>query len=223
MSDLLKDIVDELKTFIKGNTFDVVVPPLLFIIINNFTSLYTAIIISLGVALCVVIIRVIRRQKWQYSVGGLIGILVASTFGIIAGNAKDYFLPELISALFFSLLSLVSLLIKKPLAAWTSHISRGWNREWYWRRDILPAYQEVTVFWTIFLFMRLLVLTYVYVNGSAVSLYLSNLILGFPMTIVVLVITYVYGIWRLKKLGGPGIDEFINDIPAPWHGQKKGF
>lgn len=223
MSQIFKDITDELKVFIKGNTFDAVIPPLIFIFIQNSFALITAISISLTLAFMLFLYRIYGKQKWQYSIGGLIGVFIASGFAFIAGNAKDYFLPELISGLFFSLLSLLTLIIKKPLAAWTSHLTRGWKREWYWRSDIRPAYQEVTVFWTIFLFLRLLALTYVYLNGNTFSLFLSNLILGFPTTLLVLIITYIYGIWRLSKLKGPSIDEFTNLTPPPWKGQKKGF
>ena len=31
------------------------------------------------------------------------------------------------------------------------------------------------------------------------------------------------GIWRLRKLGGPSVEEFLSHQPAPWKGQKKGF
>ena len=223
MSQIIKDITDELKVFVKGNTFDAVIPPLLFIFLQNRFALIIAISISFLFSFLLFLYRIFRKQKWQYSIGGLIGVAIASAFAFIAGNAKDYFLPELVSGLFFSILSLLTLIIKKPLAAWTSHLSRGWNRVWYLRPDILPAYQEVTIFWTIFLFLRLGVLTYVYLNGNAFSLFLSNFILGFPTTLLVLIITYIYGIWRLSRLKGPSIDEFTHLVPPPWKGQKKGF
>lgn len=47
--------------------------------------------------------------------------------------------------------------------------------------------------------------------------------LGLPVTISVLVLSYIYGVWRLKKLGGPGIEEYRKKSPRPWKGQMKGF
>lgn len=55
------------------------------------------------------------------------------------------------------------------------------------------------------------------------GLFLINTLLGFPVTIAVLILSYVYGIWRLKQLGGPGIDEFRAHAPKPWRGQTRGF
>jgi len=58
---------------------------------------------------------------------------------------------------------------------------------------------------------------------TSAGLFLINTLLGFPVTIAVLVLSYVYGIWRLKQLGGPGIDEFRAHAPKPWRGQTRGF
>ena len=167
--------------------------------------------------------RIVRKDRWQYAIAGLFGVAIASGFAYLAGNAKNYFLPGLISGLFFFLLSLGTLIIKKPLAAWVSHLSRGWRIDWFWRNDIKPAYQEVTYFWTAFFLIRLILLTLVYLRANSWMLFLSNIVLGFPTTILVLSLSYIYGIWRLTSLKGPGIDEFIAQTPPPWKGQQKGF
>jgi hypothetical protein len=61
-------------------------------------------------------------------------------------------------------------------------------------------------------------------NQSAVSpLVWANTLMGMPATIVILVISYVYGIWRLKTLKGPGIDEYLNGKLPPYRGQNRGF
>jgi hypothetical protein len=39
----------------------------------------------------------------------------------------------------------------------------------------------------------------------------------------VLAVSYVYGIWRLRKLGGPGVEEFESGKEPPWDGQTRGF
>jgi hypothetical protein len=47
--------------------------------------------------------------------------------------------------------------------------------------------------------------------------------MGLPATFLILTISYVYGIWRLKQLGGPGIDEFDAKKQPPYRGQNRGF
>ena len=52
---------------------------------------------------------------------------------------------------------------------------------------------------------------------------LSKILLGWPYTILILVLSYLYGIWRLGTLKGPSVDEFITGDGPPWKGQKRGF
>jgi hypothetical protein len=223
MSQLFKDIKSEVQSFIKGNTLDALIPPLLYLIISRSYSILLASGIAIGFSLITFIIRIIRKQKWQYAIGGFLGVTIASGFAYFAGNVNNFFLPDLISGAFFFILSSVSLLIKKPLAAWVSHLTRGWTRSWFWRKDVLPAYQEVTLYWTVFFLLRLVVLVVVYLNGDPWILFVSNSILGFPATFVVLIFSYIYGIWRLRRLKGPGIDEYNEGTLPPWKGQTKGF
>jgi hypothetical protein len=50
-----------------------------------------------------------------------------------------------------------------------------------------------------------------------------NALLGWPALIILLVFSYLYGTWRLGNLKGPSTEEFKNQTPPPWQGQKRGF
>jgi len=50
-----------------------------------------------------------------------------------------------------------------------------------------------------------------------------NLVTGWPATILLLVISYVYGTWRLRHLEGPNVEEFRAGAEPPWAGQRRGF
>jgi len=221
--NLIKELIEELKSVISGKTFDAILPPTVYVITNNIFGLIIGIILSIVVALLISIFRVMKNQTWLYAFGGFLGVLIASSFAYFASSAENYFLPDAITSAFFVLLIIVSLFIKKPLAAWVSHLTRGWNLKWFWRKDVKPAYTEVTLFWGTFFFMRFLIEVYLLMNGNVFQLFWSKILLGLPALIIVLIITYVYGIWRLHQLGGPGIDEFNEDKKPPWEGQKRGF
>jgi hypothetical protein len=223
MTNLTKDIISELKSFIKGSTMDALIPPILFMIMQNLFTLSVAALVAIGSAGILFLYRLFKKEKWQYAIIGFVGVAIASGFAYIAGNAKNYFLPDIIGAIFTFSISLISVVAKKPLAAWVSHLTRGWTIDWFWRKDIKPAYQEVTLFWTFFFFLRLVILISVFTSGNTLILFVSNFILGFPTTILILTISYIYGIWRLKTLKGPGIDEYNDNKEPPWHGQRKGF
>ena len=88
---------------------------------------------------------------------------------------------------------------------------------------MLPAYREVTIFWLFFFIARLSVEVYLYLESTVEELVVANIIMGIPLLITVLTISYIYGIARLRRMGGPGIDEFMDGVNPPYRGQVKGF
>lgn len=223
MSDLRKDLLDEFKTVIKGKTIDAIIPPFVFLITNNIFGLYPGTIIAIGVSLILGFMRLRKKQSITYAIGGTLAVGIASGFAIYSGNANSFFLPRIITSASLALLAFATILIGRPMAAWASHLFRGWEWDWFKRRDIKPAYIEVTILWGILFLVRMSLQIAVYNKGDLMQSTWVNTLLGFPSTLTVLMISYVYGIWRLKSLKGPGIDEFREGKSPPYRGQTKGF
>ncbi len=223
MAGKSKEILEELKAVGSAKTLDALLPPLLFVLINSLFSLDPAVFAAFSLALLLGISRLVRRQPWQYALGGLLGVIIAAGFAYLTRSAVSYFIPALVGSILLLALALVSLFVGKPLAAWASHLTRGWPLEWFWRSDIKPAYREVTIFWATLLAMRLAVQITLFRGGDAAKLAWTNTLLGWPFTVIVLILTYLYGLWRLRSLGGPGVDEFREGKEPPWRGQLRGF
>jgi hypothetical protein len=223
MKKLAKDIGDELKQFISGKSMDVVIPPILYLVGNNLFGLKEGIILALSLAIILGIFRFFKKESILYALGGIGGVALASGLALIADNAANYFLPKIISSGAFFLVAIISVLIGKPLAAILSNVSRGWEFDWFLRGDIKPAYREVTIVWALLFLGRMSLQIFLYTRGNLTELGFASILLGFPTTLTVLIATLIYGIWRLKRLGGPGIDEFREGKNPPWEGQKKGF
>jgi uncharacterized membrane protein len=221
--DRLKDLLSEIKLIFTGKTLDAIIPPLIFVIINGYLGLSIAIIVSLVIALVFFIYRVVSKQSFSYALFGLVGILLAGGFAFVANNATNFFLPDIITNGFILVLSIGSLIINKPIAAYLSHLTRGWTLNWFWRKDILPAYREVTYMWTAFFLIRTIIQVVLFIGNDVNALLWTSTIMGLPATFLILTISYVYGIWRLKQLGGPGIDEFDAKKQPPYRGQNRGF
>ena len=222
MSIRIKELLEELRTVLSSKTIDAILPPLIFVLTSNFLNLTIASVSAILVSLVIGIIRLLKKQPCKYAFGGLIIVIIASSLAYFTKNTASYFIPSIINSTVLIIIATLSLIINKPLAAWASHLTRGWPLEWFWRDDIKPAYREVTIFWVIFLLMRLTIQIYIYRLGES-NLTWSNILLGWPFTITILLISYIYGIWRLKKLGGPGVEEFKENKKPPWEGQKRGF
>ncbi len=151
----LKEIWQELKTVLTGTTLDALLPPILFAILNAIFGLAVAAIGALVLSLGLGVFRLIRNQRWLYALVGLLLAGLASGLGLLTKNAGNYFIPSIVTSALLTLTALISNLLGKPLAAWASHLTRGWPLDWFWREDIKPAYLEVTWAWTVFFLLRL--------------------------------------------------------------------
>lgn len=217
------EVLEELKQVVTGKTIDAIIPPLLFVLVNNFAGLNPALFTALGSAIILGLIRLSKKQSWLYALGGLLGVALAAALAYITQTATSYFVPALLSSALLFTVTLFSLFAGKPLAAWASHLTRGWPLAWFWRADVKPAYREVTWLWAAMLATRLILQVYLFRQGAAFTLAWVNLLLGWPAIIIVLVFTYIYGIWRLRILKGPGVEEFKLGKKPPWRGQTRGF
>jgi hypothetical protein len=60
-------------------------------------------------------------------------------------------------------------------------------------------------------------------NESAELLGIISLVAGWPGIILLLIMSYIYGIWRLRQLQGPSVEEFQAGKESPWTSQRRGF
>ncbi|MGD1991941.1 MAG: DUF3159 domain-containing protein [Anaerolineae bacterium] len=217
----LDELVEEFRTVVSGrrNLLDSILPPVVFLMLNVLFGFQVAVGGALVLALGLTALRLIRRQPPGYALGGLGGVALA----LLLGRAEGYFLRDIITAAGIALAALVSVIARRPLVAWTSHLARGWPWAWYWHAQIRPAYSEVTLAWVVFFALKALLQWGLLQRETAGFLSVVNVIMGWPATIVLLVASYLYGTWRLRNLGGPSVEEFERDAEPPWEGQQQGF
>lgn len=220
-----RELVDEFRQVVLGraNLLDSILPPLIFVIVNALLGFDYAMWGSLALAVILGIARVIRGQSPLYALGGVAGVGLAVGLTWLLGREEGYFLPGIISNGLLALLCLLSIVLRRPVVAWTSYLARRWPLDWYWHPRVRPAYSEVTALWLLFFAGRLVLQLVLYEREAVGLLALLNVVSGWPATIVLLVISYLYGTWRLRHLGGPSVQEFEASAEPPWQGQQRGF
>jgi len=220
------ELFEELQSVFSGRgarILDSLLPVLVFLLLNTLLSLQIALVSSMVVAVVIAVARLIRRQSLLYALGGLGAVGLAAALVFVTNSAAGFFLPTLISGGVTIVLCVVSVLFRKPLVAWTSYLTRRWPLEWYWHPRVRPAYSEVTLAWGVFFGLRLVLQYAVLQRASPALLGITQLLTGWPFTIALLIASYLYGLWRLQKLRGPSVEEFIAGTEAPWEGQRRGF
>jgi hypothetical protein len=220
-----QELIDEFRQVVLGqaNLLDAILPPLLFVILNWLLGFDYAMWGSLALAVVLGAARLLRGQSPLYALGGVAGVALAIGLTWLLGQEEGYFLPGIVTNALLALLCLASIVARRPLVAWTSYLARRWPLAWYWHPRVRPAYSEVTALWSLFFVGRLALQIVLYQREAVGLLALLNVISGWPATIVLLVISYLYGTWRLRQLRGPGVQEFKEQAPPPWQGQQRGF
>lgn len=219
---MIKDLISEITNFIKGKTIDALIPSITFVSVNSLFGLTTAIFISISISIIILLIRWLRKEDIRYGSVGLIMLIIASFLSFLTNNPNTYFLPDLITNFLIIMGILITLFMNKPFAAYASHLTRSWPLEWYWRNDIKPAYFEVSLIWGLFFTFKLLVQIFNLLKSN-LNNPLINILLGFPFTLFVMSLSYLYGIKRLRNLKGPSVEEFKTKASKPYKGQTKGF
>ena len=221
----VREITEEFRTVVAGrsNIIDSIVPPLVFVVINALSGLQYAVAGSLAFALLIALVRLSRRQPVKYALGGVGGVVLAAVVAQLLGRAEGYFLPAIVTGGGTLVVCVVSVIVRRPLVAWTSYLARGWPLAWYWHPKVRPAYSEVTWLWVVVFAVRLSLQLALFQGAAPELLAVVNVAMGWPTTIVLLVISYLYGTWRLRHLRGPSIEEFGEGAEPPWAGQKRGF
>jgi intracellular septation protein A len=220
-----RELLDELRTVFAGrySFLDAILPPILFLLVNGLAGFQAAMWSALALSVVIAAIRISRKQSITYALAGVGSVAVAIGIAWFLGKSEGFFLPGLVSGSMTLLLTIVSLVIRRPMVAWTSYIARRWPLDWYWHPQVRPAYSEVTFAWALFFAARLLLQFSLFESKDVNSLAVTNFITGWPATILLLVFSYLYGTWRLAHLHGPSVDEFRSNTPAPWQGQRRGF
>ncbi|MEJ2757454.1 MAG: DUF3159 domain-containing protein [Anaerolineales bacterium] len=217
------ELLDEFRAVLGAKLVDALLPLLLFMIANTFWGLQVAMWSALASSILLGIRRLYRKESLTYSLLGVFSVLLAIGLVTLLGRSESFFLPGVLSSGVTVGLCILSLLLGRPLTAWSSFIARRWEIAWYWHPRVRPAYTETTLLWTIFFGAKFWWQLRLFQVGDAQGLAWVQPLTGFPAMVLLLVITYIYGTWRLRNLQGPSVDEFKQKLPAPWLGQQHGF
>jgi len=220
-----QELIAEFRTVFagRGTLIDSILPPVVYLVLNPLLGFNAALWGSLGAAVVFGFYRLVKGQALTYALAGVGLVLLSVLVARISGRSEGFFLPELVTGALTVVLCLFSVVVKRPLVAWTSYLTRRWPLDWYWHPRVRPAYSEVTLAWGMFFGLRLAIQIQLFQRGAGQALGWTQLLTGWPATLILLVASYLYGLWRLENKGGPSVEEFKAGSPPPWEGQKRGF
>lgn len=226
MTDTVNDdIREEIRSLFVGERTlgDSFAPPLLFVLVNAIWSLGLAAGIAIASGAVVALWRVRKGQQVTYAVAGIVGVAFAAFLAIRSGRAETYFLPGILSALAYALGTLLSILVKRPLAGWASWAYRQWPLDWYWRDDVRPAYSYVSWFWLGYFVLRGGVSGWLFLVEQPELLAIYKTITSWPTLLPLFYFTYRTGVQHRDALGGPNVEEHAAGETPPYAGRQRRF
>ena len=165
-------------------------PVVTFVAVSSLSGLLPAIGSALGVAVLVLLRRLIRRESTQPALSGFIGVAVCALIAYIVGASKGYFLLGIWMSLLWAVVFGASVLIRRPAVgyvwSWASGRDRGW-------RDVpsaVYAFDIASLCWTLVFGARFVVQRLLYDADQTGWLGVARIAMGWPLTVLAALATY---------------------------------
>lgn len=171
------------------------VPIGVFVIMNVLWGehLEWAIIAAVASAVTIAVVRAIRKQPIRHAVNGLFGIALGAFLAWRSGDANEFYLPGLLYGIGYGIVLLGSVLVRHPLIGWGWSIIAGKGKS-VWREDkaLVSLFGWLTAMWGVVFLAKNLVRLWMYLDGGmATALGVVTLLFGYPVTALLLLITFV--------------------------------
>lgn len=168
-------------------------PPVVFVVVNTFAGLRTAILGALGAGLLLAGYRAARRQPLQQAASGLAGVAFAALIAWRMGEARGYFLAGIVMSFAYAAVFGASLLLRRPVVGYLwEFLEPTARREAAWRNEplLLRAYSWATFAGFLVFAARAAVQTSLFAKDSTGWLAVARLAMGYPLYIAALAFAF---------------------------------
>ncbi len=155
-----------------------------------------------AIALVAAVVRLLRRGSLQFVVSGVLGVAFSAWLVARTGQAKDYFVPGLITNILWGAAYLGSVLLRYPLIGVLAGSLEGQPLKWVRDAERRRAATLATWGFVALFAVRLVVEVPLYLAGALNALGAAKLVLGWP--------PYLLAGWLAYRLMRP----FFGSAPA---------
>jgi intracellular septation protein A len=165
-------------------------PSVVFVVAFRFAGTRPAAVLALAVALLMVLERLARRRRVNEAVSGIFGVLLAVALSAGTGDAKNFFLPEVVLGIAVSGALLASVVMGKPLLGVVLGAVAAPFKGWQERPVLRRAFVHITAVAGVWAMVKALILLSLYLSDDVELLAGAKLALGYPV-LAVLVLYYM--------------------------------
>lgn len=166
-------------------------PVLIFVPVSSMFGLTAAIVAALAVAALILAWRLVRRESAQPAISGFMGVGICALIAYLMGESKGYFLYGIWMSLFWAVVFLVSVLIRRPIVGYIWSWVNGHDRSWRGVRRAVLVFDVATITWVLVFASRFIVQRHLYDADETGWLGVARIAMGWPLTAVAALATYL--------------------------------
>ncbi|MGI9163254.1 MAG: DUF3159 domain-containing protein [Mycobacterium sp.] len=166
-------------------------PVAVLVPVSTAFGLLPAIGAAVGVALAILIWRLIRRDSVQPALAGFFGVGVSALIAWLVGASKGYFLLGIWTSLIWAAVFALSVLIRRPIVGYIWSWVNGHDRAWRKTRRAVLAFDLATLTWVAVFAARFLVQHHLYDADKTGWLGVTRIAMGWPLTAIAAIATYL--------------------------------
>jgi hypothetical protein len=166
-------------------------PVLVFVPVSSIFGLVPAIVAALAVAALILVWRLARKETVQPAVSGFMGVGICALIAYVVGESKGYFLYGIWMSLLWAVVFLISVLIRRPVVGYIWSWVNGHDREWRKVRRAVLVFDVATITWVLVFASRFIVQRHLYDADETGWLAAARIAMGWPLTAVAALATYL--------------------------------
>jgi hypothetical protein len=151
-------------------------------------ELYPAIGAALGTALLLAMIRILQRQSIKYVAQAVIPTAIAVLIATRTGRAQDVFLPGILYNGALAVLSILTVIIRRPLVGFIIGAAVGDPTGWAKDRGLVKMTSKLTLVLAVPYVTRFVIQLPLFLSGQVVLLGVAKVLLGWPLLIAALTV-----------------------------------
>lgn len=151
-------------------------------------QLYPALAVAVGTALVMGVIRMIQRQSLKFVGQAIIPTGIAALVATRTGRAQDIFLPGILYNGALAALSILTIVIRKPLVGFI--IGAAINDPTGWMKDkgLVRMSTKLTAVLAVPYVLRFVIQLPLFLSGQVVWLGVAKVVLGWPLLLAALAV-----------------------------------
>ncbi|WP_410575032.1 DUF3159 domain-containing protein [Amycolatopsis sp. cmx-4-61] len=186
------------------------VPVIVFVLANSFFGLTAAIWTSIGSAVAIAVLRLVRKEPLQPAISGFFGVAIAAFIAYRTGSAKGFFLFGIYASLIYCGIFVLSVVVRWPIAGVVWNMLNGTGQAWRRDKPSRYGYDIATLAMAAIFAARFVVQRWLYQEDYTGWLAFAKIAMGYPLYALGLLVV----VWAVRR-SDKRLKAMAEEEPAP--------